>query len=405
MTSQKIEGMDGSIKQAVFKEALNLVGKSINNKSVVPILANVHLQTIVIPPVDSERPKMRLVVSGTNLVTGIRIAIPAARITKEGATTMPYRTLNSIVGLMVGTVDINLDSARQKLKLKSGDPETARGTSKANIKGLAASEYPTILNYSNAEAQGMSCEIEPNILEQALIRTVFSTDKTSGRPTLEGVYFENKGGTLTFASADGFRMSVQKTTAIVPDDWPSFIVPRDSLIALQSVVANATDPITIVVNKQTTQVAFVVGDIQIISQLISGNFPDYVQIIPPAHTTEAEFSCAGLKRAVDQAQVFSKHAANLIQLEILETSEGMEDGARIIVTGKSAETGDQVAQIPAEVTGNPSNAALNGLYLAEFLSAVNGRIVLTCTNELSPLKFGLKNDPSYIHVVMPMHKG
>ena len=88
------------------------------------------------------------------------------------------------------------------------------------------------------------------------------------------------------AAADGFRLSVRKATLSAPAPAPiSVIVPARVLTELARVASDGEETISMVTPKGRGQVVFHVKDVEVVSQLIDGTFPDYQQIIPRKHTS------------------------------------------------------------------------------------------------------------------------
>jgi len=95
--------------------------------------------------------------------------------------------------------------------------------------------------------------------------------------------------TITMAAADGFRLSVRKSTLSQPLPQPvTAIIPGRALSELARVTstslsagaADGNETIAMVLPKARGQVIFCVKDVELVSQLIDGAFPDYRQIIP-----------------------------------------------------------------------------------------------------------------------------
>src|SRR5215213_6181048 len=109
-----------------LRRGLARVGRSIASKSTLPILSHVLLAT------DAGRLKL----AATNLELGMTTWV-GAKITTEGAITVPARLLIDVVNSLPNEViDLTLDSS-QTLHLRCADSTIA-------IKGIEASEFPTI---------------------------------------------------------------------------------------------------------------------------------------------------------------------------------------------------------------------------------------------------------------------
>jgi DNA polymerase-3 subunit beta len=140
----------------------------------------------------------------------------------------------------------------------------------------------------------------------------------------------------------------------------------------------------------------------VVSQLIDGNFPDYNQIVPKAHTTRTTVATADLLKAVKVAFLFARDAANIIRFNIVPGSE-LSPG-QVVVTGTSAEFGDNVSEIDASIEGDELEIAFNAKYMIDALSvAGTAEIALETSTASSPGVIRPVDGDDFLCVIMPMH--
>ena len=140
----------------------------------------------------------------------------------------------------------------------------------------------------------------------------------------------------------------------------------------------------------------------LVSQLIEGNFPDYNQIIPKGYTTRSLVSTEELLKAVKVAFLFARDAANIIRLNIVPGSE-LSPG-QVIVTGTSAELGDNVSEVDATIEGEETEIAFNARYLIDALSVVGtAETALETSTASSPGLLRPVGGDDFSCVIMPMH--
>ena len=152
------------------------------------------------------------------------------------------------------------------------------------------------------------------------------------------------------------------------------------------------------------QVVFRGKDIELVSQLIEGTFPDYQSIIPRAFNTRTVVTTANFLKACRAADIFAREAAHSARLRITPGSE-LEPG-RMVVSATSAETGSNEAAVDAIVEGVAVEIAFNVRFLVDVLSAVDTpNVVLETTTAASPGVLRPVGRDDFLHVVMPMHIG
>jgi DNA polymerase-3 subunit beta len=373
--------------------ALSIVGRAVATRSTLPVLSNILLAT--------ENGRLKL--SATNLEIGITCWI-GAKVDEDGAVTVPARTLVDLVGVLPDErVDMSLDDRTQTLNLKCG-----RFTS--NLRGIDASEFPAFPSTDDANV----ARIDPEVLRSAINQVVFAARAATeeSRPILTGVFaqFANDSsgvGQVTLAAADGFRLAVRSAPLLDPIATSSSgvgynaIIPARALGELSRILGGQRNPIAISITPSKSHVLFHLDDVDLVSQLIDGNYPDYNAIVPRKKEGRVVVNTSEMLKACKAASVFARESQNTVKLSITPGAPG-----QIVVRSTSAETGDNVGQVDATVEGEPIEIAFNVKYLVDVLAAVRtDQIAIETTTPSSPGKFMPMNDGKLTCVVMPMHLG
>ena len=180
------------------------------------------------------------------------------------------------------------------------------------------------------------------------------------------------------------------------------IVPARALQELARISAEEQDPIQMTVLPGRNQVFFHITDVDVVSQLVEGSFPDYQAIIPKARNTDTVVNTAEFLKAVQIASFFSRDSSNIVKLTIEAPNE--LGGGQMTVSGTSAELGDNVSQIDATVEGEPIKIAFNARYLIDVLSVIDAaQVSLSTTGPSSPGVIRPVGTEDFVHVIMPMH--
>jgi DNA polymerase-3 subunit beta len=210
-------------------------------------------------------------------------------------------------------------------------------------------------------------------------------------------------GGLTLAAADGFRLAVTSAKVGVDlDETANVIIPARALAELNRISAEQQEPIELTITPARNQILFHLSNTDLVSQLIEGNFPDYNQIIPKGHTTRSLLGTQEFLKAVKVAFLFARDAANIIRLNIVPGSE-LSPG-QVIVTGTSAELGDNASEIDATIEGEELEIAFNARYLIDALSVVGtAETALETSTASSPGLLRPVGGDDFSCVIMPMH--
>ncbi len=368
-------------KQEHLARGLDIVSRAVSPRSTLPILGNVLLAT--------DNGRLRL--SATNLEIGINCWI-GARVDEEGATTVPARLFTDLVkSLPPDQVAMDFVERNKTLNLKCLRDE-------AHIKGIDAADFPTVPTYE--EDGGM--QLEPETFRQMINQVAFAAATDESRPILTGVSARFEPHKLTLAATDGFRLSVR--IAAVDHGLAqamSVIIPAKALAEVARVAVDVTEPISVLIARNRNQILFHLPNVDIVSQLIDGNFPDYNQIMPKTSATRAVVDTRAFLAAARRAALFARDGANIVRLKA-EPGEGGELG-QMTVSAISTEYGDNVSQFDAAIEGNPLEVAFNAKYLQDALNAIESQQVnLELGTPASPGVFKPQSG-EFTHIVMPMH--
>lgn len=375
--------MKVSCLQENLAKGLSIVGRAVASRSTLPVLSNVMLAT------DNGRLKL----SATNLELGVNCWV-GAKVEEEGATTVPARLLTDFVNsLPPERIDMELAVRTQTLNLRCARFE-------ANIKGIDAQEFPIIPTADDGER---AIRLEPEALRQMIDQVVFAAATDESRPILTGVLAHFEGDRLTLAAADGFRLSVRGAPiGQSVDEIIEVIVPARALGELARISADQEEWVEVIITPARNQILFHLQDIDLVSQLIEGRFPDYRQIIPSGYTTRTVLDTSGFLKATRVSHLFARDAANIVRLEVAPGDELMP--GHITLAATSAELGDNVGQLDASIEGTPLEIAFNAKYLMEILSVIDtAQVILETSSSSSPGVLRPVGDDDFIHVIMPMH--
>ncbi|HEX2697002.1 MAG TPA: DNA polymerase III subunit beta [Anaerolineales bacterium] len=377
--------MKVTVLQTNLAHGLGVVSRAVSSRSTLPVLANVLIA--------SDEGRLRL--SATNLELGITCWIPA-RIEQEGSTTVPARTLSDLVNTLPGDqVLLSLDAKTQTLNVRSG-------TSTNDIKCIDAQEFPPL------PVPDLDGAVQLNVADfrEMIQQVAFAASTDEARPVLMGVLVQVDKDKLTMAAADGFRLSVRKAVLSAPAPAAvTAIIPARALTELARVASDGEEPIYMVVPKGRGQVLFRVKDVEVVSQLIDGTFPDYQQIIPRKYTSRTLVSTSSLLKACKQAEIFAREGSNVARLNI-KSANGELQPSEVEITATSEETGKNETIVEATVDGSGVLIAFNVKFLREALEIVKTpNVALETSAPNAPGVVRPVGDEQFLHVIMPMHLG
>jgi DNA polymerase-3 subunit beta len=380
--------MKVTVLQENLARGLNIVARAVSTRSTLPVLANILVAT--------DEGRLRL--SATNLELGITCWI-GAKIHEEGSTTVPARTFADLVStLSDNQVEMSLTVRTQTLNLRCGASNT-------DIKCIDAQEFPPM------PVVDLTQGLELNIVDfkEMIHQVVFAASSDDARPVLTGVLVKLQGDLITMAAADGFRLSVRRAQLSSPASRPvSAIIPARALSELARVAGDGDQSVKMVLPPGRGQVVFRLREVELVSQLIEGNFPDYEQIIPRKCETRAVLSTASFLKACKQAEIFAREGSHIARVNI--TPGGELQPGTVEISGQSEETGYNQNMVDASIEGPPLLIAFNVRFLREVLDVIKTpNVALETTVETLPgviRPVGAQDGQGdFLHVIMPMHLG
>jgi len=336
----------------------------------------------------------RLRLSATNLELGITTWI-GAQVEEEGSTTVPARTITDLVTTLPNApLQMKLDQTTQTLNVVSG-------TANTDIKCIDAQEFPPI------PTPDLDTGYQLNVADfkESIQQVGFSASSDESRPILTGVLITLEGNDMTMVATDGFRISVKKSALSQPaPSAVSITVPARALGELARVAVDSDETITMVLPQSRGQVIFHLKDVEVVSQLIEGNFPDYRAIIPHTFKTRTILPTETLLKACKQAEIIAREGTNVARVSINPTGESQPGTLELSATAE--QTGSSEIVVDASIDGIPLLIAFNVRYLREVLEVIKSPNVSLETNAANtPAMLRMVGDDRFTHVIMPMHLG
>jgi len=338
----------------------------VSSRSLLPITGNILIS--------AEHGQLRLTATNLEITTSCRVA---AKVEEDGAITIPAKVL-------IGFVD-TLPNERIDLVLRNKvlDFECARF--KTSISGVDANEFPPLPTTGG----DISTKIEAEQLRQGIKQVIFAVAKEGTRPVLTGVNVRLNNSGIALVAADSFRLAVYKASTDQSIEQPvDVIVPATALVELSRLLPD--DMVDIAIGHN--QIIFRAKDIQLISQLIQGKFPDYEHLIPKEHNTRVIAEKGELLRAIKASLFFAEDA---IKMTV--------DNDGITVSSNNEEIGENTTDIDAIVEGDGIEIGFNGKFLTDVLNALNSpKVVIDMNGPLSTVRIGSMGMDNYIYCVQPM---
>lgn len=358
-----------------LQKRLSFVNHAISSRNDLPVLLNILIQ--------AENGQVTL--SSTDLEIGIHVTLPA-EIEEEGGTTVPAKTFTELVQSLPNE-KITLTTADTSLVVQSKK-------TKSSFQTISKEEFPKLFE----EKGELLAKMSVAELKKDGSLVVFSASQDTARPALSGILMKKEGEGFLLVATDGYRLSLKHHA--VPEQFgvtaseQGIIIPARVFREVLSMKEEENE-VSIFIGKNSNQILFERGGVQLIGRLIEAEFPNYERIIPSDHATVGGFDREELLKAVKICSIFAREAANIITLSLRKD--------RIIVSSQTPSLGENTAEVEATLSGEENDIAFNARYLLDALSNIDAQdLLFEMTGPLNPGVFKIKDDASFLHLIMPI---
>ncbi len=362
--------------QENLSKGLGIVSKAVSIKTPLPVLSNV-----LIIAKDG-----RIELTASNMETTITTHVGGS-VDVEGGITVPAKLINEFIS--------NLSPGSVTAELKDSIFHVSTDKTKAKFNGINADSYPEL---PDINGDSFVIELNPKDFAEAVSSVAFSAANEDTRPILTGILLHYSDGYLTFATADGFRLSEKVVEADTNLEEFNVVIPAKTLTEVARIFSSSDEVITFTLNLNDSLAQFESNGVKISTRILNGNFPDYKKLIPDDHKHTADFSTQDLMEAVKLTNVFAKSKADHSPITIILDPEGY-----MSLISVSQETGENHTQIDAVITGERLEVVFNSKFLLDILNSIGSdRVQFSSNGNLTPGVIRSKDSEGYIHLIMPL---
>ena len=360
-----------TIPQPQLLKNLQMVEHAVNDRSTIPILANVLLET----------KENELTLTATDLDVGIQCRFPLVPPIERGAVALPARKLTTIIR--------ELPEEPITLEAKKNHTATLNcGTSSFRIPGLPAEDFPVLPSPKQEEPM----VIPQGALKRLIAQTAHAMSMEETRFILNGALLAAQKNELVIVATDGRRLAVARAPLSAPPKQPQqFIMPSKTVRELGRLLQDEDDDVTIA-PLQDQQLTFQFGAVTIVTRLIEGQFPPYEQVIPPPSKQQLRCGTSPLITAIRRASLMTSATSQAVLFEVAQN--------RLIVSKESSDLGSAHEELDVAYTGEPMTAAFNPEFWLDVLkTASRDEVVIELAGPDRP---AVIREPEFLYLVLPM---
>jgi DNA polymerase-3 subunit beta len=210
---------------------------------------------------------------------------------------------------------------------------------------------------------------------------------------LNGMLLVIDKSSLQAVATDGHRLSWASLAIDGDFSRQEVILPRKTVLELGKLLADSDDPVTLDI--LANQVRFRFANVELVSKVVDGKFPDYNRVIPTGHGKLIELDRLELLSALQRAAILSNEKFRGVRLVL------SGDTLKIICTNAEAEEAEEELEVAYK--GDPLDIGFNITYLVDVLgNLASERVNLAFGDANSSALVTMPGRDDYKYVVMPM---
>jgi DNA polymerase-3 subunit beta len=360
------------IARDALLKPLQAVSGIVERRHTLPILANVLL----------EQRDGSLYVTATDLE--MQITANSSLPGKDGqAITVGARKLQDLLRALPDDSTLNIDVGNNKMTVRAG-------RSRFNLQTLPAADYPRI---SLGSDQLQTLSLPQRDLRGLLKLVEFAMAQQDIRYYLNGMLLVLERESLQAVATHGHRLGWASMPIEGDLSRQEVILPRKTVLELGKLLAESEEPV--VVELASTQARFRFANVELVSKVVDGKFPDFNRVIPVGHTKQVEIDRAEALAALQRAAILSNEKFRGVRVVL-----GI-DQLKIICTNSEQEEAEEELEVAYK--GDPLDIGFNITYLLDALQNLSvERVRLAFGDANSSALVTMPERDDYKYVVMPM---
>jgi DNA polymerase-3 subunit beta len=366
-----------TIKKEEILKGLQRIQGVVEKKNTMPILSNMLLT--------ADDKGVEIV--ATDLEIGLRGRY-AAEVEKPGSVTVSAKKMYEIVR--------ELPAEDIQIKVEGGNwVKVTSGHSQFKLVALPKDEFPALPDVAE---EGM-ITIAGETLREMIKRTLYSVGENDARYVLNGLFVHmtpaKNGLNIRMVGTDGHRLSMIDRVIDAKHKEESMIIPKKAMMELRRILEEDASAAELQIGFSKNHALFKRDGLIMVSKLIDGNYPNYLQVVPAKSTKKVAVAKDVFTHAVKRVSILSKEKTNAVKLQL--------EKDKLILSTNNPEVGEANEELSVDYKGEEITIGFNSRYLMDVLTAMDrANIALELSDALSPCLITEEGDDHYKCVVMPM---
>lgn len=364
--------MQVSVDKPQFLKHLQMVEHAVSERSTLPILANVLLQTT----------EEDLVLTATDLDVGIQCRFPLISSTAEGAVALPAKKLTTIVRELSDSV-VKLEAKKNHTAIVNCGPSSFR------IPGLPAEDFPSL----PVESKEGNMLVQEGALRKLIEKTGYAMSMEETRFILNGALLEVDKDVMIMVATDGRRLAIAKAPLLQAAERKfQVVIPAKTVRELGRLLGQNSQEEVAISTLQDNQVLFRFGRVTIITRIIEGQFPQYQKVVPERSDKSILCDRIELMNAIRRASLMTTATSQAVVFDLSEN--------KLVVLKESPDIGSAREELFVEYKAEPMTIAFNPDFWIDVLKVLTeDQVEIEVSGKDKP---AVIRHPELTYIVLPM---
>jgi len=361
------------IERDTLLRPLQTVPGIVERRHTLPILSNVLLET--------DAKELKLVATDLEIQVATQASLDKAA--SQQRITVSARKLQDILRSLPDATKVSLDSQDSKLVLRAGK-------SRFNLQTLPAEDFPRL---AEGTGDATTLRVAQKDLKRMLQLVQYAMAQQDIRYYLNGLLILVDAKKLTLVATDGHRLAHIATSLEESHQRTEVIMPRKAVLELVKLLDDTEEHVELQIQQNQVRCRF--GDVDLVSKVVDGKFPDFTRVIPTSDDRQFQISRTLLQQALQRASILSNEKFRGVRWVLTNNV------LRIVCTNAEQEEAEE--EIEIDFTGEPLDIGFNVTYILDGLNNLTtDQVDCALGDSNSSMLITVPGDENFKYVVMPM---
>jgi len=321
-----------------------------------------------------------LKLTGSDFETWVCVKVPV-KVSTSGETTVPSKIFTDLVTNLPGDeVTFSMDGESQMVMTSSN--------AKMTLNCSSATDYPRAPKILSGDTIKLDKETLVDIVEKV---TPALSDRMEDRRELLGALVSVANAKLSLVGTDGQRLSICEIPVPGTSDLEA-IVAGTVWRNLTKLIGNVTGG-EIKLTFSPTQVSFAIGNVEVVSRLIEGDYPPFRQVVPTKFEYKVIVDSKVLLSALTRVNIIVSSGSRKVTL--------IARDSQLICKGIAPEIGEVEEKIEAQTDGADVELSFDIRKLIDGIKVASSPAVqININGPLHPVLIQPEGDDSFRYILV-----